>query len=213
MPTRLTAHDLIDLVLDAASWSSWDTAPVYGDISESYAAGLAAATDRLVAASAERYVLAWQLPRPESTSIRAMCDREVIRAFKKKFPYIKPYAPQGISIPELGMDSRPLMAIAGGVSPDVIYVNFRQSDTYIQEGFLYPLDEWINKLPAEERKERILPQVEKVIRRWGPGKASGVDTEKHYWPLPYGNYIKGMVWQKDLFKSVGLAPGGPPKDW
>ena len=155
----------------------------------------------------------WQLPRPESTSIRAMCDREVIRAFKKKFPYIKPYAPQGISIPELGMDSRPLMAIAGGVSPDVIYVNFRQSDTYIQEGFLYPLDEWINKLPAEERKERILPQVEKVIRRWGPGKASGVDTEKHYWALPYGNYIKGMVWRKDLFKSVGLDPERPPKDW
>lgn len=37
-------------------------------------------------------------------------------------------------------DSRPLMAIAGGVLPDVIFVNFRQSDTYIQQGFLYPLD-------------------------------------------------------------------------
>ena len=46
MPTRLTAHDLIDLVLDAASWSSWDTAPVYGDISESYAAELAAAREK-----------------------------------------------------------------------------------------------------------------------------------------------------------------------
>ncbi|MDA0841685.1 MAG: hypothetical protein O2857_28320, partial [Planctomycetota bacterium] len=42
----------------------------------------------------------WQLPRPESTSIRAMCDREVIRAFKKKYPYINLFAPQGISIPE-----------------------------------------------------------------------------------------------------------------
>ena len=46
MPTRLTAHDLIDLVLDAASWSSWDTPPVYGDISESYAAELAAAREK-----------------------------------------------------------------------------------------------------------------------------------------------------------------------
>ena len=33
-----------------------------------------------------------------------------------------------------------LLAIAGGVAPDVLYVNFRKSDTYIQNGFLYPLD-------------------------------------------------------------------------
>ncbi len=46
MPTRLTAHDLIDLVLDAESWSSWDTPPVYGDISDSYAAELAAAREK-----------------------------------------------------------------------------------------------------------------------------------------------------------------------
>ena len=46
MPTRLTAHDLIDLVLDAESWSSWDTPPDYGDISESYAAELAAAREK-----------------------------------------------------------------------------------------------------------------------------------------------------------------------
>ena len=46
----------------------------------------------------------------------------------------------GIVAPGEGFDSGPLMAIAGGVSPDIIYVNFRQSDTYIREGFLYPLD-------------------------------------------------------------------------
>ena len=43
---RLSAHDLIDLVLDVGSWSSWDTAPVRGGISEEYAAELAAAAER-----------------------------------------------------------------------------------------------------------------------------------------------------------------------
>lgn len=155
----------------------------------------------------------WQLPRPESTDIRALCDRAVIRAFQKKFPHVKLKSPTGIQIPELGMDSKPLMAIAGGVSPDVIYVNFRQSDTYIQEGFLYPLDEWYEELPEEERQERVLPQVKKVVYRWGPGKKTGEDTRKHYWALPYGNYIKGLVWRKDLFQTVGLDPEQPPRNW
>lgn len=46
MSTRLTARQLIDLGLDEGSWSSWDVAPVYGDISEAYAADLAAARER-----------------------------------------------------------------------------------------------------------------------------------------------------------------------
>ncbi|CAM3324861.1 carboxyl transferase domain-containing protein [Nocardioides dubius] len=40
---RLSARELIDLVLDADSWHTWDTPPVRGPISEAYAAELAAA--------------------------------------------------------------------------------------------------------------------------------------------------------------------------
>ncbi|MEN8707749.1 MAG: carboxyl transferase domain-containing protein [Nocardioides marinisabuli] len=43
---RLTSHDLIDLVLDEGSWRSWDEAPSYGEISEQYAAELAAAREK-----------------------------------------------------------------------------------------------------------------------------------------------------------------------
>src|SRR6478609_8029921 len=45
-PARLSAADLIGLVLDEGSWSSWDTPPVRGDISEEYAAELAAAAEK-----------------------------------------------------------------------------------------------------------------------------------------------------------------------
>jgi acyl-CoA carboxylase subunit beta len=44
--TRLGAHDFIELVLDADSWVSWDTAPSRLGISEEYAAELAAARTR-----------------------------------------------------------------------------------------------------------------------------------------------------------------------
>ncbi|MDD4873268.1 MAG: extracellular solute-binding protein, partial [Kiritimatiellae bacterium] len=156
----------------------------------------------------------WALPRPEDTGIDARCQRKVINAFQNKYPYIKLSAPTGIEIPEMSaMDTKPLMAIAGGVSPDVIYVNFRQSDTYIQEGFLYPLDEWFNKLPKDEQDERILPQVRKVVLRHGPGKRDGTDPAKHYWALPYGTYVKGLCWRKDLFQASGLDPERPPQNW
>ena len=45
-PARLSAAELIDLVLDEGSWASWDTPPAYGDIAEEYAAELAAARER-----------------------------------------------------------------------------------------------------------------------------------------------------------------------
>ena len=43
---RLSATELIDLVLDHGSWTSWDVPPVRGVISEEYAAELAAASER-----------------------------------------------------------------------------------------------------------------------------------------------------------------------
>lgn len=50
MPTpgaeRLTARDLVDLVLDEGSWTSWDEPPSYGPVSEQYAADLARARER-----------------------------------------------------------------------------------------------------------------------------------------------------------------------
>src|SRR6478735_6292026 len=45
-PARLSAAELIDLVLDEGSWSSWDAPPAYGELSEVYAAELAAAREK-----------------------------------------------------------------------------------------------------------------------------------------------------------------------
>ena len=44
--TRLSAAELIDLVLDEGSWTSWDTAPDRTGVSPEYAAELAAAQEK-----------------------------------------------------------------------------------------------------------------------------------------------------------------------
>src|SRR5690349_9796219 len=46
MTHRLSAAELIDLVLDEGSWTSWDTPPAYGTLTEEYAAELAAAREK-----------------------------------------------------------------------------------------------------------------------------------------------------------------------
>ncbi len=67
-------------------------------------------------------------------------------AFQARHPGVELVPATGINIPGRSMDMQPLMQIAGDVSPDVIYVNFRQSDTYIRNKFLYPLDAYIERL-------------------------------------------------------------------
>ena len=116
----------------------------------------------------------------------------------------------GITVQGLSMDARPLMAIAGGVSPDIIYVNFRQSDTYIQQGFLYPLDKaedgYLAGMTEEEKAFRINPKIWPVIQRKGPGGA------KQVWALPYGGALGRVVtYRKDLFDATGVPY--PSNDW
>jgi ABC-type sugar transport system permease subunit/ABC-type glycerol-3-phosphate transport system substrate-binding protein len=102
------------------------------------------------------------------------------------------------------------MAIAGGVSPDVLYVNFRQSDTYIQQGFLYPLDKpedgYLAALPAREKSFRVNSKIWPVIDRRGP------DGERHVWAWPYGGALgRIVVYRKDLFDAAGVPY--PSNDW
>jgi multiple sugar transport system permease protein len=93
-----------------------------------------------------------------------------------------------------------LLAIAGGVAPDVIYLNFRKSDTYIRNGFLEPLDPFLDRMAEGEFAERVHPKVLPVIRREGP------ENQVHTWALPYGGLLgKGLLYRKDRFDDAGLS--------
>ncbi|MCK4248521.1 MAG: extracellular solute-binding protein, partial [Candidatus Omnitrophica bacterium] len=149
----------------------------------------------------------FQMPDPKNLSAFNQADLAVVRAFQEKYPYINLKRFSGIQIQGMGMDSGPLLAIAGGTSPDVIYVNFRQSDTYIQQGFLYPMDEYMEDISEELQNLRVAKPVWPVIKRQGP------DNKKHVYALPYNLYIRALCYRKDLFAKVGLDPEQPPKDW
>lgn len=158
------------------------------------------------------------MPDPKNPSPFAQADMAVFRAFLKKHPDIEPFAFTGISIAGRSLDSTSLLAIAGGNAPDVLYVNFRQSDTYIRQGFLYPLDGFLandmdtGRVSQADMDERIVESIRPVVWRDGPA-IGGNPSGRHLWAMPYNLLVRVLAYRKDLFASVGLDPEKPPQTW
>jgi ABC-type sugar transport system permease subunit/ABC-type glycerol-3-phosphate transport system substrate-binding protein len=149
----------------------------------------------------------WRLPDPSRGDIFTQVDIAINQAFREKYPNIELRAATGVSIKEMNEDAQPLLAIAGGVSPDIIYVNFRQSDTYIRQGFLYPMDEFMGNIPKQQLDRRIMRPVWPVIKRQGP------KGNVHVWAIPYRFLVRALLCRKDMFYRFGLDPYRPPRTW
>jgi len=179
------------------------------------------------------HVKLWQLPDPALTDTATRAQAAVVKEFVHAFPQIfaeryrdkykanpRKYGRHNWDNVEIelhqftgillgGVDSM-LLAIAGRVSPDVMYVNPLASGTYIREGFLYPLDKpedgYLTALTAEEKRLRIHPKIEPIIHREGP------DGDMHTWALPFGGTMgKVALYRKEVFDKAGLPY--PDNDW
>jgi len=165
----------------------------------------------------------WVLPDATRSDPMSRANLAVVEAFRQAYPEIvrERYAERYRAEPQVygdydwdriqveprkftgirveGVESD-LLAIAGGVAPDVMYLNFRKSDTYIRNGFLEPLDDYFDTLPDEEVAKRVNEKVWPVIRREGP------DGKMHIWAFPYGGLLgKGLLYRKDRFDEAELS--------
>lgn len=152
---------------------------------------------------------------PDAKATLAIAD-----AFRAEHPNVRLLPFEGLNIEGMGaMDSGPLMAMAGGIAPEVMYVNFRISETYISQGFLYPLDKYIDQWEAEEhfKEKGLIPkQVWDVIKRKGPDSGQpelGRDGQEHTWAAPYGVVVMALMYRKDLYKKAGLDYNHAPQNW
>ena len=152
-------------------------------------------------------VRVFSLPRAQANNPEEVAEHRIHQRFLELHPDIRLESASALRIEGDVMDAAPLMAIAGGTSPDVIYVNFRQSDTYIQRGFLAPMDEFLSELSEEELAGMIPPTLAPVVRRPGP------DGETRTWAMPYQTLAVVMMYRRDLFAAAGLDPERPPRDW
>ena len=127
-----------------------------------------------------------------SFSIDGKVQSAQFEAFKKKYPHIvfggtnTPVMIEGI-----GNESSDLLAIAAGNAPDVFDFNYRQSGTFIDKGFIAPLDNFIrDDISSEDAKKNgefdpnIMYKEELLERIWpkvmDAAYAIGHDKKKHY---------------------------------
>lgn len=166
-------------------------------------------------------------PSPDALfSIAGKAEMAVYRAFREKYPKIRPEG-NSLSLKLEGPagEAPLLMSIAGRTAPDVIHVNTRQSGSYIGRNFLLPLDEYINSeqtaaeakelgeydeniMYRDELEERVRPQI------WDAVSRVDSDGKRHFYFLPFSYFVRVMAYNKTVFQEAGLDPDKDyPKTW
>ncbi len=145
---------------------------------------------------------AFKLPDKNATDPQSRGNRAIVDAFERLHPDIELQNAQGLQIGGPQAEASMMLAFAGGTAPDVVYVNFRTSAQYIQQGFIIPLDAYVQREP--DTVARLNPVVRKVLHDVGHG---------HIYSLPWAQYVLALYYRKDLFQAAGLDPDKPPQDW
>lgn len=144
----------------------------------------------------------FKLPDKNATDPNSRANRAIVEAFERSHPGIRLESAQGLQIGGPAAESNLLLAFAGGTAPDVVYVNFRSSASYIQQGFLIPLDDYLKRDPAV--LAHIQPTLLPILKDAGHG---------HIYSLPFLAAVQALYYRKDMFQAAGLDPNKPPKNW
>lgn len=96
------------------------------------------------------------------------------------------------------------MAMVGGTAPDVKMIGATELGRYVDQGFLYPLDEYVKNWKGKYRLEG--PWRKLFVRR-------GRDGKEHIYALPFVISCPALAYNRMRFRDVGLNPYQGPRDW
>jgi len=146
-------------------------------------------------------------PNAANTDPASIAEQKVVAAFREKYPNVRVVSAEGLKIQSMNPEATTIMMIAGGIAPDVIRMQFRSSDSFIQQGIVEPLDEYIARAPnGKELLDKFNPKILPVIRRKGP------DGQVHVWGLPTQLLVSALFYNRELFQRAGL-PDRAPETW
>ena len=139
--------------------------------------------------------------------------KQILR-FTAAHPEIRPFKWGGLTLPGGGGRAAFMLALAGGTAPDVYKAWFHILRHDIDEGFCYPLNEWLGddvdgdgKISDAEAKWSGWKDVPQLWR-----DVATKDGKIYAVPTPGFAYY-GIVYRKDLVKAAGLDPENPPRTW
>ena len=136
------------------------------------------------------FLFSYDPNHPEDPATRAILDHV------RNQPETVPVKWGALSLPGAGGRSTFMLALAGGTAPDIYKAWFHILRHDIAQGFVYPLDEWLE------------PEVEGDL--WDRVRC----CDGHIWAVPTpGTAYYGIVYRKDLVAAAGLDPEDPPQTW
>lgn len=163
--------------------------------------GVAATTD-------VTFLMCYRPDHPEDPS-----TKQILR-FTAAHPEIRPLQWGGLTLPGAGGRATFMLALAGGTAPDVYKAWFHILRHDIDEGFCYPLNEWLGedadgdgKLSDAEAKWSGWKDVPPLWR-----DVATKDGKVYAVPTPGFAYY-GIIYRKDLVQAAGLDPENPPRTW
>ena len=137
-----------------------------------------------------------------------------ILSFTARRPEIRPFQWGGLTLPGAGGRATFMLALAGGTAPDVYKAWFHILRHDMEEGFCYPLNEWLGEDADGDGKlsdaEAKWPGWKDVPQLWRD--VATKDGKVYAVPTPGFAYY-GIVYRKDLVKAAGLDPEAPPRTW
>ncbi len=140
------------------------------------------------------------IPGKDSTDPHSRAKRAVFERFLQLHPDIEIVPASGIQLQGRAWEAGFLMSMAGGTAPDVFYVNLRKLESFVRQGFMLPLDDFVKEDPEVLRD--VHPKVLDVIR-----------VDGKIYAIPFQQFVMALYYRKDLFKEAGLDPSRGPRDW
>ena len=145
------------------------------------------------------FLMCYRPDHPEDPSTRQLMK------FATEHPEVRPLQWGGLTLPGAGGRAQFMLALAGGSAPDVYKAWFHILRHDVDEGFCYPLNEWVKPGASDE-----WPGWKEVPELWK--RVATKDGKIYAVPTPGFAYY-GIVYRKDLVKSAGLDPERPPATW
>ena len=147
------------------------------------------------AATDVSFFMCYRPTHPEDPTTKAL------NAFEKSHLDIHPKQWGGLILPGGGGRAQFMLALAGGSAPDIYKAWFHILRHDIDQGFTYPLDEWIDA--NWEGWQHSPPLWREVATKNG-----------HIYAVPTpGLAYYGLVYRKDIVREAGLDPETPPATW
>ena len=129
-------------------------------------------------------------------------------------PRLNPQKWGGLELPGAGGRAPFMLSLAGHSAPDLYYCWFHIIRHDIDQGFIYPLNEWIGddldgdgRIDDDEARWEGWKSVPELWRQVAvkDGRIYGV-------PLS-GTWYYGIVYRKDLVRQAGIDPDYIPQSW